>query len=646
MKGGTGVFIENNNLEANFIDFLQNSNIVYLSKGSYGVIFRVTINPTSGYVSKYKNIDYSVFGTSVNSLIVKISSLGYLSSTPDSLLDTLIRPVSEEDFIREVNIQTEVFLKTMNTLEPLCPAIVYSDTYKDTEKTILDIIYDKLVDPNEKNYVSSLRNYVSGYSVIGMELLRGFETVHSLIHYIPSNKKLYQSMTTFILIELALKTGYAHSDFHYGNIMINPNELGYFKGIGGSVSIIDFGLAVKIRPEILNSLKNFFKRKEYSKIIYELCQLPRADGLIISDHLDSYKICKITPDSQEITELFDKKEEATDDIIQFFNSKTDERDKYPLLPLSNAIKQQMFPGMIEKIANTEELQTITLKVGDGLTPDELVIFSERLFIVIDWVCEVCKIILYSKNGRKISLSRNKSLIKYVIDACYITAYLLGNVDFAEESKHQLAGIVGMYCAGIDELFQYKYNPSMDIFETYEYLSSNIYSDSTIFETCEKYKEQLKNIRFVTIYDFMTQNELTKLEKNFSLLDISLLDSLSDIMTSDINVYNNPREWVNTRYPKENLPQEEYEFPYKEEETIEFGIPKPENVNKNIIKSNQNMLNHDEIKYYKDVFKHNIVGFGGKNKTTKKRRQKFRCRKKTYKKKTHSKKRFNSKKNKK
>jgi hypothetical protein len=39
MKGGTGVFIDGKNAEQNFIEFLENSEIEYLARGTYGLTF-------------------------------------------------------------------------------------------------------------------------------------------------------------------------------------------------------------------------------------------------------------------------------------------------------------------------------------------------------------------------------------------------------------------------------------------------------------------------------------------------------------------------------------------------------------------------------------------------------------------------------
>ena len=146
MKGATGVFIDNKNTEQSFLNFLNNASIEYIGSGSYGITFKAYIPDTSTYVSDYKYIDYEKYGQPVKSLLVKISSLGYPKFlTQDNFP---IQPITKEDFVREVNIQTEIFLKTMNTLQPLCPGIVYSNTYEENQKTLFETIVNKFVSTN------------------------------------------------------------------------------------------------------------------------------------------------------------------------------------------------------------------------------------------------------------------------------------------------------------------------------------------------------------------------------------------------------------------------------------------------------------------------------------------------------------------
>ena len=547
MKGGTGVFIDDKNLENNFIEFLQNSEIDFLGKGSYGVVYRATIPTSSTYISKYKNIDYSGFGTEVKSMIIKISSLGYKKSINNPVV---IRPISKDDFKREVNIQTDVFLKTMSTLQPLCPAIVHSNIYTDQESTILNIIFDKLNDPDHKKYIKYIIKYITGYSVIGMELMNSYTTMFNLILKNPTEKNLCQNMTLFLLIELALKTGYAHSDFHFSNIMINSNDNSYFKGTPGAPCLIDFGFALKIPVEQLNLIKTLFESKNYENIIQILCNIPRADGSDVSTHPVYEPICDFKPVETEITQLFFQKQEATKDIIELFNSKTSERDKYPLLPLSNSMKNKMFPGLTE--GKTENINLIeSIEVPRGSRKE---ILKKILLIVLN----VSNHYL-SENKNNLIVTKIPKL-KYIIDSCYFATFLLGNYEFANKRYYQMVIFVAMYCAGIDNTIL------DDPFETFHESAGQLYSEKEIEIFCIKYKKLLKNTKFVTIYDIMNQSDLNKLYISDKFKDIMTLNSnyLTSVPFSyDVTVYNNPKEWVKLNFPKTSENVDNYQFPFEE-----------------------------------------------------------------------------------
>jgi len=235
-RRNTGIFIENNNVEENFLDFIRNSEVEFLSNGRYGLTFKALLRP--GAESKYKSIDNSAFGSPVNCLIIKLSVLKY-NLDDDDMDEVPIDPIEEEDFRREVNIQTDVFLKTMNYLQPLCPAIVYSNIHDNTDQdstNVLSILANQMNHENKfYSIITSLKIVVQQFSIIGMEMLNNYKTLRELRN--ETNDDVYERyrlMSAFILIDLAIKTGYSHSDFHASNIMINPDDTTYFKGLNGN----------------------------------------------------------------------------------------------------------------------------------------------------------------------------------------------------------------------------------------------------------------------------------------------------------------------------------------------------------------------------------------------------------------------------
>lgn len=415
MKGGTGVFIDNKNMEANFFEFLEHSEITYLSKGGFGIVLKAKI-VDNNYVSKYKNIDSVKYGTPVDTLILKINFFGYNPNVRKP--EKLIRPISKDDFIREVNIQTEVFLKTMNTLQPLCPAIVYSKMFEPDELSGLQTIINKLSSADDQSnkikiILTKLMNSLTGYSIIGMELLSNYQTVDSIVNSFGENK-LYDSMVLYALIELALKTGYSHGDFHYGNMMINPNDTSYFKGIQGSVIMLDFGLSVKISNEKMALIRTNYEQNNFKEILNILCRIPRYDGEKIINFPNSYTLCKFDPDVAVMNDLFIKKEEATDDIIELFNSKSkEERQQYPLLPLSNSIKNRMYPGLIDN--ETVDVELITLNIEP---PKNVILRNWN--ILNDWIATT----VYSLSKKHIDNTQINQVVKWTFDSIYLTSYLM------------------------------------------------------------------------------------------------------------------------------------------------------------------------------------------------------------------------------
>ena len=572
MKGGTGVFIDSSNSEQNFINFLMNSNIEYLAKGSNGITFKATLKPGSSYVSTYKNIDYLEYGKPVNSLLIKLSILDEYS---------IINPITTEDFKREVNIQTDIFLKTMNTLQPLCPAIVFSKIYDknisiDTRYNVLDVISKNMKHNAYSIFIfidELIKNSIS-YTIIGMELIDKYNTVAKLMSdptYNKTQQQTFIKMCQFIVIDMALKTGYSHADFHFSNIMINPNDTTYFDGYSGAVILIDFGFTVKLTPMQMSTIKNMGYSFDAMKY---LCNVPRSDNYNIAtnNHEVYSDICNTTDPTNTINELHIAREKSVENIINIFNSNTD-RDKYPLLPLSNAIKNKMFPGLLEEQTISKDIIKLTFTDNNEK--------FDKFKIVALWISSVIKVFM---NKNVLTLEQ---CIDAIFNSCYCTYYLMFNVnEFNKKSKYQLAGIVGMYVSGINEKYGYEIvskdvtgkdthskdvtNKDVfkggDIFETYEFFCAKAYTDDVIKNTCELYKEKLKNIHIVTILDFMTSKEINKYMTSLTNPNYKYIDK----QIQNIDIYISPEEWVKKNVERTDTnTQHEYDYPFKTDENV-FG----------------------------------------------------------------------------
>ena len=387
-----GVLIKTNPEEAiNF--FIENcSKINWLretANSASGVIFECILK--EGVVSPYEMIRSTDFKSPVKKILIKF--VGIRSEVPSEYDDdtwsvpfkTVSPPLGiknlekEETFKREINIQTDIFLKTISYLNPLCPAPIYASIKKDKANAIE--FMSKLKIPDEYGLFSNATNRLitviiekitSGsipyLGILGMEIADGYETFFDLYSKdsIRDNIRTYENMIRLKNLELALKTGYSQGDFHTGNMLVNPSVPGYYSGIPGNAMIIDFGYANKIPSEKLLEIKQLVSENKFAEALKIFNTLNRSDNRPLGENPEvygwlSYNFDNVTnldlvydmphefaEENQKLLALKQAEEEATDARIAFYNdsSHSGERDKYPLLPLSNAVKNSLFEGML------------------------------------------------------------------------------------------------------------------------------------------------------------------------------------------------------------------------------------------------------------------------------------------------------------
>ena len=547
---GAGIFIEND--EESFRMFLENSTFNFIAKGANGSIYSATLNP--GITSPYKSMDPFHFNDPVNSIVVKIS---YIEENIDTAFDT--EPLNEKNFEDEINIQTDISMKTMEYLQPICPSIVYANITNDP-------IYANIILAKTNASKATLRNIIYNrlrYGIIGMEFAIGYTTINKLVPNIYNIATLfsgvispetinYISMAYYIIIELAVKAGYTHADFHPGNILIHPTDTNYFSRTPGSVVILDFGWAQKLSHKNIKKIKEFYELRQYVEILKLLCKIPRKDDYDLLD--PSFKgfeyICKI-PDPPEpyidifnrrIGELIAEKEEKTNEIITLFNSKPEgERHLYPLLPLSNSMKHKVYNGIIQKY----KIVTIdTLVLNFGLTIPyiqrafsfiSLVIYQFRKFYKEYYNAHYIYVYLNSKYGSIINNQQN--VILYAIVSLFY-AKVFGRYSFVDVYKIALTLFLG-----------------------------EIPSIKQITDTVNIYYNELNDCRIITIYDFVP--DILELKRGKELAD--------ELMVLD-DKYTDPKKYVNRVYPKVHAPvvNSSYEFPFQSSELTPppFRAPAP------------------------------------------------------------------------
>jgi hypothetical protein len=235
-------------------------------------------------------------GTPIRQFIIKLV-ISYQTSRSDiywntSSTGTYIpkQCAKESEFIKEINLQQDIFVKSSYLGNPLCPAIITGGIYKNTNTTPPDQSFTKLHQElvkmsrrlnnldflnildkmntaitNNRFYlvynstdVPPLR-YISGISGIGiglicMELLDGYQPLYQELRTSDLNKQLILYAQGVYNLARLISIGYFHGDLHSNNMMYNSTTQ--------KMMIIDFGRTVRIQDEnrvpVYNVTQNFF----------------------------------------------------------------------------------------------------------------------------------------------------------------------------------------------------------------------------------------------------------------------------------------------------------------------------------------------------------------------------------------------------
>jgi len=367
--------------------FVNHSKIELLTdSGAFGIIIRAKLN--KDLESPYEMFGPQDFKRSVPNILIKLVALNpnkkYDSDEDDEndewdyLNGKTKRTDHPENFIKEVNIQTDIFFKTMEYLQPLCPAPVFSEIL--TDKKDMEHFMNLLINHTDDSYTKKVfykmmenmdDDRIPSLGVLGMEIADGFDTMYNYYKECERKGDKYsmhyyewcEQMAKLQILHLALKTGYSQNDFHRGNLLVNPDYNGFYKNFDGKVIIIDFGLATKLTSEDLYHIREYYEKGNYTEALSIFESFNRSDDLEIKEYPEYYgwlynnvesykerpKLSIQTDDIYDtiINKLRLKEESAIDSRIKYFDEKHNlEPDKYPLLPLSNAIKNSFYQGMI------------------------------------------------------------------------------------------------------------------------------------------------------------------------------------------------------------------------------------------------------------------------------------------------------------
>jgi hypothetical protein len=245
-----------------FDDFIGSSVISYVGAGSSGLGL-LSSNPTN---DSYKILTTDNGNVVCSELFIKIVPI-YADKFFQPQFDIHIRKTdhyadifssSEDEFWQEVRIQNEIYKKTNDNLEPICPPIVYSECLDHASSiALLEMLFDKydksdiphnlLNDEPLKKIATRLhlpRYHRIRLGIIGMGFTKGYQSLYSVVRGKDvDEKKPYFDMAVYELLRL-YSIGYLHGDFSQENVMINPTY-NYTGTNSGRAMIIDFGMSFK-----------------------------------------------------------------------------------------------------------------------------------------------------------------------------------------------------------------------------------------------------------------------------------------------------------------------------------------------------------------------------------------------------------------
>ena len=379
MNGGGIMFSTKSKESCNIFNYYLDNleTVTMISNGVFGAIFLLELPDSLNVTNENKHLFYrkmtpsSEYGDYVKQLVVKYQHVDKLGIGMMRLGGGSLTAIEEPEFQNEINIQTDVVLKTMKYLQPLCPSVIYAEIINDDVKK--NNLYEKLIAP-AKNLdidVSNFRFYNMG--IIVMEMVHNSSTLYSYVDDEPNNATLAENVARYAVLKLALDTEYNHGDFHKGNILIQTDSSYFLSSNKGptpiSPMLIDFGRTSKINPSIMKLIRDSVKNKNYTKALSYLCDAQHSNEYVRDIQYKSYYgwVCgnynvntdedisnyptdwtKLSVEiNNEIDTLFVERELALNKNVETMNQlNSSNPEKYPLIPVSNKLKNKLYSGMI------------------------------------------------------------------------------------------------------------------------------------------------------------------------------------------------------------------------------------------------------------------------------------------------------------
>lgn len=389
-------------------------------ENTYNVPEEIYNNPACMPVSEtFKMmVPNKFYGHPVSNLLIKLCLIHDDEDLKISdIFSQNLHMVNENDFKNEINIQTNIFMKTMNYLQPLCPAIVSSAILNDpTDINNLLVVMNMGADINLQRQLIKISFFLRTQpdvklGIIAMEIVGNGQTLSEIEdHFLKMRDRhmidILLNVGRYAILKLALDTEYNHNDFHKHNILCLQSNA-YFDSPQFNMHpvIIDFGRTAKIPPEIMKKIRDAVASQNYTLALSYLCDKSYAFepiseigyaqshyGWICGDYnmtdeaYEEYAANLLNETNQKIeaynanpaiirkqplitiadvkkrvqkplklddevngflSDLFKAREGAIDKVtatmLELHNSQP---DKYPLLPLSNQMKNVVYNGLI------------------------------------------------------------------------------------------------------------------------------------------------------------------------------------------------------------------------------------------------------------------------------------------------------------
>jgi len=301
-SGGSGLMLYNESESPSeaFNRFITNESCIIANRIMFGTSCAVI--QYSGPGSVYRSTDVDTYLQDVTTILVKLvfiddSSRDFIppgAKTEFDIGSKILNTISNQEFSREIEIQRDVHDRTNDGNEPLCPTILFSETYENDhilENLTLLKLEKKLID-----IIMSNKDIVfQKIGIIVMEFAKDYISMYSLLEQCRPSAVAVNNITfvmpiymaaAFLLIELAHKTGYTQGDFHSSNIffkVLGRDSYPYFSIKKGTFSdpqasnitnikflkplFIDFGRAKRLE------MSGSFKASDETDVIYDINEL-------------------------------------------------------------------------------------------------------------------------------------------------------------------------------------------------------------------------------------------------------------------------------------------------------------------------------------------------------------------------------------